>query len=279
MDKGLKILMAAYWDCNGWKTGEVSDEDYEIAKSEGYMFPFPEKITHDETLHRLKEVCSSITPKQVADAFLYSLSTRQLQYRSALATYWYAMAIPEHSFLNYDYCGYCNWYPWYDFGKHKMLNGTSVLNFERYKWGGVRHTQPQYALFDLEQFKLMPKVTPTKEDRIIFSEILNCIYELEASNKAGKLRDLILKKKIMKTNKQEITTLLEILSICGVLSSERIPCYNDCFEVDTTPVEHTNDMTYPLNRWKASDGINENRYKIVFGEKHQNSGTISNSIR
>ncbi len=33
----------------------------------------------------------------VADAFLNSLSTRKLEYRAALGSYWYAVAIPKHS--------------------------------------------------------------------------------------------------------------------------------------------------------------------------------------
>lgn len=268
MDRGLKILLNTYWCSKGWKNGEISEEDYEIAKSEGYMFPYPECISHEETLRRLREICTTITAKQVAEAFLYSLSTRRLEYRSALATYWYALAIPDHTPCYENKCGYCRWYSWSkNPSKYDLKHGVNVLNFERYKWGSIRHTHLEYALFDLEQFKKLPPVTASEEDKRILQEILSCVSELKPSNKSGKLRDLISKKKLMKTNKQEITVLLEILSICGVLSSKRVPCYNDCFDVDTNPIEHTNDMTYPLNRWKALDGINEKRYEIVFGEK------------
>lgn len=34
------------------------------------------------------------------------------------------------------------------------------------------------------------------------------------------------------------------------------------------PPELTNDRAYPVNRWHVGDGINEKRYKIVFGEEY-----------
>ena len=46
--------------------------------------------------------------------------------------------------------------------------------------------------------------------------------------------------------------MLDILGICGVLSSADHPCYADKF------------APYPVNRWYARDGINLNRLKIVF---------------
>ena len=142
------------------------------------------------------------------------------------------------------------------------------MNFERYKWGGVRHTSADYALFDLQQFRVLPKVKPTEEDKQILHEILSCVYELAPHNKAGKLQEQITRKRILKSNAAEIDVLLDILGICGVLSSDQAPCYAEQF-VDIHqrfPLEFTNDRAYPVNRWTASDGIHRKRYEIVFGE-------------
>ena len=119
-----------------------------------------------------------------------------------------------------------------------------IFNFERYKFGGVRHTYLDYALFDLEQFVKLPKVTPSNEDKEILQKILGCVDKLEKNQKAGKLRELISKEKIFKCNKNEISNILEILGICGILSSKEFPSYEDKFvdEYSRAPVEHKNDF-------------------------------------
>ena len=158
----------------------------------------------------------------------------------------------------------CNWLP------INSEDSYNVFNFERYKWGGVRHTQPEYALFDLEQFILLPKVEPTEEDWHILKSILCCINELPSNKKAGALRELITKKKLLKSNKSEVEVLLNILGICGILSSTDAPCYCDNFTDvwHRAPKEHTNDYEYPVNWWHVSDGINNERFQKVFGLRY-----------
>jgi len=268
MDKGLKILMETYWNGGMWNHKAPTAEDYEQAIAEGYMFGSIPIRTHDETLRDLRDILKKISPEDVANAFLYSLSTRQLQYRSALGSYYYALAIPDHSHDAPGTCNLCNWLPIDPVASpEKELGGCNVFNFERYKWGGVRHTHPEYALFDLEQFLLLPKVIPTDADWTILKSILHAAEELPPNKKAGAYRELITKKQLLKSNKNEIDVLLDILGICGVLSSKDAPCYCDCF-VDVrhrSPKEHTNDYSYPVNWWYVSDGINDERFQKVFG--------------
>ncbi len=68
------------------------------------MFDSAPVLTYDETLRALRTVLNKISPKDVANAFLFSLSTRKPQYRSALGSYYYALAIPDHS---HDTTGAC----------------------------------------------------------------------------------------------------------------------------------------------------------------------------
>ena len=49
-ERGLKILYNAYWGNGGWRSGDVSQEDYQIAKKEGYMFDYPKPVSHEEVL-------------------------------------------------------------------------------------------------------------------------------------------------------------------------------------------------------------------------------------
>ena len=87
MDKGLKLLLATYWNGGMWGHKAPTAEDYEQAKAEGYMFDPTPMRTHDETLRNLRSVLNKTSAEDVAKAFLYSLSTRKLEYRSALGSY------------------------------------------------------------------------------------------------------------------------------------------------------------------------------------------------
>ena len=53
-ERGLKILYNAYWGNGGWRSGDVSQEDYQIAKKEGYMFDYPKPVSHEEVLEKLR---------------------------------------------------------------------------------------------------------------------------------------------------------------------------------------------------------------------------------
>ena len=201
------------------------------------------------------------------------MTTRKLEYRSILGSYWYAKSLKKHNFKGYNElstCGICGWSSWKrNPENYNFDDDVNTYNFERFKWGGVGHCYKSYALFDLEQFIKMEHFQHTDEDERILHDILACAYELSPTNKAGALQKLITSKKILKSNKQEVCVLLNILGICGVLSSSKHPCYYDRFAnvtVERDPPELTNDFEYPVNWWRASDGINEECYERVFGK-------------
>lgn len=279
MDNGLKTLFALYKSTN-WDEVNISEDEIAVAKEQGYLFDYPEYETHSDMLQRLRSILAQIDSKDIANAFLFSLSTRRLEYRSALGSYYYAMAIPDHEFMKSHneilaaasiHCYFCGWSAWKDVpNKFDEKYGYNFKNYERYKYGGsvIGNTNLNYAIFDLEQFVKLPKVKPTDEDKRIFAKILSCVECLESSDKVGKLREVIRKAKIFKTNKDEISVLLGELGICGILASNDFPAYDVYFanEYERDPVEYKNDFAYPVNRWYARDGINCKRLIEVFGE-------------
>ena len=283
MEEGLKTLFSLYKNTN-WDEVNITEDEKAVAKEQGYLFDYPKYETHSDMLKRLHIILAQIDPKDIANAFLFSLSTRRLEYRSALGRYYYAIAIPEHEFMHSnneilaalsDHCYLCGWSAWkIKPNKTDIRSGYNHSNYRRYKYGGsiIGDININYALFDLEKFLKLPKVKPTYEDKRIFAQILSCVKNLENFDKVGKLRDLIRKSKIMKTNKDELSVLLGQLGICGILASHAFPSYDQYFanEYERDPVEYKNDFAYPVNRWKASDGINSKRLIEVFGENFEN---------
>ena len=120
MKEGLKSLFALYKETN-WIETNITEEELSVAKRQGYLFDYPKFETHSESLNRRYDLLSRIDPKDIANAFLFSLSTRKLEYRSALGSYYFLLAVPEHDFMKSHnetlaaagvHCYLCGWSAW-----------------------------------------------------------------------------------------------------------------------------------------------------------------------
>ena len=146
----LKILFSTYWSPTGWKREpSVSPTDFIYAKHLGVMFD-PEYLSHDQAVGWAQRAHFLISKQQVVDQFLASLTTRRLDLRSALGSFAVGLNLPLHSWNRASgsarHCPVCQMYERFD-----LQEDLNVLNFERFKWGGLRHTDPIYIGFDLEQ--------------------------------------------------------------------------------------------------------------------------------
>lgn len=275
VNKGLKILKDFYRTSDNEPFTEEQIADFKFAKAEGYMFDCSTQITHDETMERLADVLSKITRKTVGNAFLYSLSTRSLEYRSALGSYYTAIAIPPHKFSpnGYGRCEVCGWRQWKTPPQEGGLKFTldsqyapNFFNYIRYKYGGCSDMVLNYALFDLEQFIKLPTVTPCTEDYDILKRILGCVKTLEWRDRVAKLQKAAIHEKILKTNSYEMEELLTALGVCGVLTDRKAPALEEKF-VGYWNIKclQFSEWGYPINMWRAYNGVNKERLHKVFG--------------
>ena len=144
-NSALKILFDTYWSSSDSKREHiVTPEDFKFTKNAGYMFE-PIELSHDDLVNWLKSSLKIVTLETIRNSFLVSLSTRRLELRSALGSYAVAKNFPNHVYNGNNYCcEICG-----AFKKSNLPYDLNVLNFERYKWGGVRHEKLEYIAFDL----------------------------------------------------------------------------------------------------------------------------------
>jgi hypothetical protein len=274
--KALQILFKTYWSPrDGWLGGTRPDAaDYEYARQKGYMFD-PIKLTHDEIVQRLLRARSRVSLQQVSDAFVASLSTRRLELRSALGSFAYAANFPDHQIASSPSITaatgnvYCNVCGAYDEGLQGALDpeDLSVLNFERFKWGGVRHHDPLYAAFDLEQFEQADRLPPTRDDYHILSSIIETAQRLPPRSRPGDLCKAI--SKFLPSNDPERRVLVQILAVCGVLAPAGRPGFLEKFATadhmnQDQPNDHKNDWTYPAIWWRGADKVNTKMISLCF---------------
>jgi hypothetical protein len=265
MDKrAVKILFDAYWSPQGWKsdsTVSVSPEDFAYAKTQGVMFE-PITVEHDETLNRVRTAIARLDCRRVADAFLASLSSHRLDLRSALGSFAIFRHVPQHD-PSSDNEGRCEICGLYLSGDPEDLN---VLNFERLKWGGVRHDNPIYAAMDLELFLREAPQPPGDEDVRLFRAILAAIEAAPLKETSALLHKRFAK--ILKSNKAERDVIVAILGFCGVLETADHPGFSKSFipaSSRTLPDRHFVDMPYPACWWRRDAGINRDAVHEYFG--------------
>jgi hypothetical protein len=218
-------------------------------------------VHHDAVLSRALEIRNTISSETIANAFLASLSSRRMDWRSPLGSLSAILHLPSHSFTHWEgarACGVCGGYP-----KQEALD-VSILNFERLKWGGVRHEQPHYAVLDLEWFGALIHPSPLEEDLAILRAVVSEISRLPGSARPGHIEEAI--KGLFPANASERRQLISILGLAGILIPNGRPTFwrEYPFRREREGASGKNDWSYPVLWWTGGDGINRDALKYWF---------------
>ncbi len=221
----------------------------------------PVRLSHTEIVQRAEASLRGVEREAVTDAFIVSLGSRRLEMRSALGSFAFLQHFPQHiAPPGRGACPVCGEYPRAN-GKEDL----NVLNFERFKWGGVRHDTPLYASFDLQQFRMMPRVRPASSDVAAFKRLLKAIAAAPPGTSSSSLQKQLIR--AFKSSKAERDVVVGILGICGILATESHPGYTFGFvpvSERELPTRRFVDMVYPACWWQRTDGINQDALAYWF---------------
>ena len=238
------------------KKHSVNAEELAYARKMGVVVE-DQPITHDQAIDILEQVFETVSLKDAAQAFLYSLSSRDVDYRYTLASFVYA-----RSWLSFDQ-GQAEETP-------EKLTG-SFFNWVKHKGGGIWGTIGK-PIFYLEQFAPMERWTASDADVEILRSILELADSMEDEASGAALATAIRTAKLLPCNQAEALGIVETLGICGILDAPGHPGFLHSF---TPPLERdTGDLrqslSYPLNWWRGADGVNWENAAGVFTLKGSN---------
>jgi hypothetical protein len=260
----LKVLFDTYWTSTGWRDARLRStppEDFEYAKRAGVMFD-PVLLSHSDIVSRATAAVRQVERRAVADAFVVSLSSRRLELRSALGSFAVLQHFPQHTAPSQPgACPVCG-----EYNREAAYEDLNALNFERIKWGGVRHDQPLYASMDLQLFQELPRVAPTTADLVIFKNVLKAIEAAPPKTSSAALEKHLAK--TFKSSKADRDVAVGILGLCGILATADHPGYTHRFVAWSEreqPGRRFVDMAYPACWWERSDGINREALSYWFG--------------
>lgn len=267
--KAKDILFKTYWKASGWNDKPyTSPDDFAYAKARGVMFD-PVSFSHDECLADILTLRERIAPSSAARAFLSSLSSRRLDWRSGIASYYIARRLSPHPYtpvesgrsygpggegtrVSYT-CGVCRDTKDGVVGWERYSEvDVNVLNFERLKWGGVRHGRLDYAWFDLQQLARTEMPDPTAQDIAIFRNLLEVVAASEAGDHPGTLEKNLAA--IIASSKNERRMLIEMLACIEVL----VPRSHD------RAIHGRSDWMYAA-AWRGEDGYSDEAVRRWFG--------------
>ena len=262
--KAKKLLFDSFWTPNGWRDSGIrslSAEDFAYAKNAGLVFD-DVVLSHDDVVRRARDAVRAVDRISVADAFVSSLASRRLDLRSALGSFAVFQHLPEHAHASSrDHCPTCG-----EYGGGPRVEDLNVLNFERLKWGGVRHDQPLYAGFDLQAFSRLPRTSVGADDVTMRRELLAALSVGPPNSSASAVeKDL---HDVLKSNKAERDIVVGILGLCGVLGTADHPGFMRSFvpwSARELPPRRFVDMAYPACWWTRADGVNEAAVEFWFG--------------
>jgi hypothetical protein len=249
----LRPLMDMFWSPQGWRTPPAPPPTQVLSQAvaDGVMFAQPKSQDHDSWVEAARVAAASVSVAEVGDAFMESLSTRRLDLRSALGSYAIARVLPEHTFAprsGAKDCAVCGLY-------RRTEEDLNVLNFERFKWGGVRRDDVGYIAFDLDQWA--PRGGSTNADVQIGRRLIETLRQLADDTTAPQAAAHL---SMVKGNKAERENVLDILGVCGILQTPDHHGYRQEF----VPVTQREDpplrfveRTYPVSWWKGQHGVND----------------------
>jgi len=233
------------------KKHSASAEELAYARKMGVVVE-DRPITLDQALEVLERCFEAVSQEDAAQAFLYSLSSRDVDYRYILASYVYARS-------------------WFSFDRGRAeevpekLTGT-FFNWVKHKGGGIWGTIGK-PIFFLEQFVSTERRTASDVDVEILRSILELADSMEDEASGTALATTIRTSKLLPCNQAEAVGIVETLGICGILEAPGHPGFLRSF---TPPLERdTGDLrqslSYPVNWWHGAHGVNWENAVEVFG--------------
>ena len=233
------------------KKHSVSADELAYARKMGVVVE-DRPITLDQALDVLERCFEAVSLEDAAQAFLYSLSSRDVDYRYVFASYVYARS-------------------WFSFDRGRTqeipekLTGT-FFNWVKHKGGGIWGTIGK-PIFYLEQFVSMERRAASDADVEILRSLLELADSMKDEASGTALATAIRTAKLLPCNQAEAVGIVETLGICGILETPGHPGFLHSF---TPPLERdTGDLrqslSYPLNWWHGADGVNWKNAAEVFG--------------
>ncbi len=207
---------------------------------------------HDAALAKLRVAATRVSLAAAADAFLASLSTRELSWRGALPAVVMARHLPVHPYTRQsryasrETCGVCGFDP--VFGHHGVSPDHLAQQID-----ALGSARPR----------------PTSADIAAFNGVLARVKEQQRLSIDGRVRRAELVKAlspVIKSDKYERMELLDALGRCSILATSAAPGFLRqyvAYDAQSSGAGN-NEFAWPFALWTAADGFHADAVGELF---------------
>lgn len=260
--QALATLVNLHWAHGGWRRAtepfDASPVEIARATAAGYLFPRRE-VEHDPFVEEITLLAAALSLDDASRSFLASLSTHRLFLRPFLPSLLVARGLPAHEYMPGRFRGLCAVCGL----REQATIDCDELNFERHKWGGVRHLDLRFIWFSLDRLAVEGGAEPADADYALLDAVLQGLRELPPCTSAPKAGVAL---KALKSNAAERRVLIKSLAVVGILQDPEHPGFLDGYvandDRDLAPRRY--DSGYPAGWWTSDCGVNEQAVRALF---------------
>lgn len=253
-----------------YSTDILSSKEMLYLNQSGYAINEIVYATHDETIHKLKEIIQHphLSLDNLLTAYIAGFGSFP-RGRQPILSYLFARAVPVHTFCkssNGNICEICSLEK-----EYWVQKGEEIFrNYWGYSWNEI----PSTFYYDLVEFSKLDPIIATEEDYRIFYSVIDMIRHAPKGETPGQLEQRIKKAKLIpKCEKYRLRGQLMTLAELGVMPNQYIPPLFDEFTDSKTYYKVNkkihgsprSDIVLPLNAWRGENGICEKRFEELFG--------------
>ncbi|MBU5352460.1 hypothetical protein KQI74_09230 [Paenibacillus barcinonensis] len=273
----LKLLQHIYSESTAWDEEmrasrqtvpkDVSTEQLQALEAAGHEPNRFVRPQHEETIQELRTLAERWTLQAAAQAFVASLWSAPMIWRSLLTGKLIASSIPDHEYKPYP-------------SSHKCqicgldVNDGVDISLQWY-WRMTNGTPLDGNIFGhalaLREMAASPEIpAPTEYDRWTLRAVLTVLRNLPPKTRYSKAADALKKAQLLPSKKIYVyRDLLETLALTGILDTPEQPgmltAFTSYAERDKRPNTRV-EVQAPLAWWDSSFGINEQNLSRIFGE-------------
>ncbi len=231
-----------------------------------------EPRSHDEAVLQIKQLADKIPMDKSVKGFLYSISSGDHRYRTALSSLIWARSLPEHAYepkrdyLGKSTCKVCEM-------PISAESGNTDFDMEKYKQERLNPRKnfmdiccAGYVLNDLYEFISLPEAEYKAEDIRILNRIFGLAKEISPANKVNALLKRVSADKAIPISAIDAYSVMGVLASCGVFDTpEHISYASGFIRCDEREFLYEMDIYYPLHFWRGKHGILYSAIETLFG--------------